>query len=115
MSETFFERPRARLDAAVAASAGRTYFSALDESPSPRVYGEHAAGEGRAAYEARLGAEFSLETAGGSGAVGGGGVWGGGRRPSPPARAGGGGGEGGAGGLPLRFRPGRLVPARLRR
>ena len=41
------------------ALATRTYFSRYPESPSPRVYGETAATDGLAAYEAHLGAEFS--------------------------------------------------------
>ena len=45
------DRHRARLDAAVEACAHRTFYSAFDESPSPRVYGEEAAGLGRAAFE----------------------------------------------------------------
>src|SRR4051794_14601701 len=69
MSESLLERHRARLDGAVAACASREYFSAFDESPSPRVYGEEAAGQGRAAYEAWLGGAFPLDTPGASGTV----------------------------------------------
>ena len=47
MSSPYFDKHREKLDAAVAASASREYYSAYDESPSPRVYGESAAGEGR--------------------------------------------------------------------
>lgn len=36
----------------------RSYFSRYPESPSPRVYGESAAAEGLADYEARLGKPF---------------------------------------------------------
>jgi phenylacetic acid degradation protein paaN len=39
--------------------ASRGYFSRYPESPSPRVYGETAAAEGLAAFEAHGGAEFS--------------------------------------------------------
>jgi len=39
--------------------ASRGYFSRYPESPSPRVYGETAAAEGLAAFEAHCGAEFS--------------------------------------------------------
>ncbi len=60
---------RDRLDAAVAASASRGYYSAFDESPSPRVYGENAAAEGKAAYEAWLGGDFPLSTPGSDGTV----------------------------------------------
>ena len=63
------DRHRARLDGAVAASAGRTWFSAFDESPSPRVYGEEAAGAGRAAFEARRGGTFPIDTPGAEGTV----------------------------------------------
>lgn len=63
------DRHRDRLDAAVAASAARSYYSAFDESPSPRVYGESAAAEGKAAYEALLERLFPLETPGSDGTV----------------------------------------------
>lgn len=71
MSSTaaLFDRHRERLDAAVAACASREYHSAFDESPSPRVYGEEAAGDGKAAFEAWLGGAFPLSTPGASGAV----------------------------------------------
>lgn len=64
-----FERHRATLDSAVAACASRAYFSAYDESPSPRVYGEGAAEAGRTAYEAWLGTDFPLTTPGSDGVV----------------------------------------------
>lgn len=67
--QELFDRHRSLLDAAVAACASREYFSAFDESPSPRVYGEEAAGAGRAAYEAWLGTEFPLTTPGAAGTV----------------------------------------------
>lgn len=69
MTSPLLERHRQRLDDAVAACAGRTYFSAFDESPSPRVYGEEAAGRGKAAFEAWLGGAFSLSTPGADGTV----------------------------------------------
>ncbi|GAB3200648.1 phenylacetic acid degradation protein PaaN [Nocardioides hungaricus] len=69
MSATLFDRHRDRLDAAVAACATRAYHSAFDESPSPRVYGEEAAGAGKAAFEAWLGGAFPLATPGASGVV----------------------------------------------
>ena len=69
MSDAFFDRHRPRLEEAVAACAGRGYFSAFDESPSPRVYGEGAAAEGRAAYDAWLGGTFPLTTPGAAGTV----------------------------------------------
>jgi phenylacetic acid degradation protein paaN len=69
MTETMFDRHRERLEAAVAACASREYYSAFDESPSPRVYGEHAADQGKKAFEAWLGAEFPLATPGSEGTV----------------------------------------------
>lgn len=63
------DRHRERLDAAVAASAARSYYSAFEESPSPRVYGESAAAEGKAAFEAMLHRPFPLETPGSEGTV----------------------------------------------
>ncbi len=41
------------------ALAARSYFSRYPESPSPRVYGETAAPDGLAAFEAHLAANFS--------------------------------------------------------
>ncbi len=67
--EDLFERHRQRLEDAVAACASRGYYSAFDESPSPRVYGEEAAGAGRAAFEAWLGGDFPLATPGADGVV----------------------------------------------
>jgi phenylacetic acid degradation protein paaN len=52
------------LDRARTAIRERTYWSAYPESPSPRVYGETAAADGRAAYEAYLGAPFPLDQPG---------------------------------------------------
>jgi phenylacetic acid degradation protein paaN len=69
MSDVLFDRHRPRLDAAVAACASREYYSAFDESPSPRVYGETAAADGRAAYDAWLGGTFPLDTPGADGTV----------------------------------------------
>ncbi len=69
MTSPYLDKHRDRLDAAVAACASRTYYSAYDESPSPRVYGESAAGEGKAAFEAWLGQPFPLETPGSDGTV----------------------------------------------
>jgi phenylacetic acid degradation protein paaN len=60
---------RDRLDGAVAAIRSRGYFSAFPESPSPRVYGETAAEDGKAAFEAHRGAAYPLETPGATGTV----------------------------------------------
>ena len=64
MTTAYFDKHRERLDAAVAACASREYYSAFDESPSPRVYGESAAAEGKAAFEAWQGTTFPLDTPG---------------------------------------------------
>lgn len=71
MTNDLLARHRDRLDSAVAASASRGYFSAFDESPSPRVYGESAAADGMAAYDAWLDDDFPLDTPGSDGTVAG--------------------------------------------
>ena len=55
-----FERHRETLDGARAAIRSRAFFSAYPESRSPKIYGETAADEGKAAFEARLGSTFAL-------------------------------------------------------
>ena len=55
-----FERHRETLEGARAAIRSRGYFSAYPESRSPKVYGENAADEGKAAFDARLGTTFAL-------------------------------------------------------
>src|SRR5215472_15109823 len=60
-----------RLDAALTAIAGRGYWSAYPESPSPRVYGEGTAEAGKAAFEAHQGKRFPLGQPGADGWVGG--------------------------------------------
>ncbi len=69
MTETMFDRHRERLGSAVAACSTREYYSAFEESPSPRVYGEDAAGAGKKAFEAWLGSDFPLTTPGADGTV----------------------------------------------
>ncbi|MGZ4455652.1 MAG: phenylacetic acid degradation protein PaaN [Nocardioides sp.] len=69
VTSDYLTRHRDRLDAATAACATRGYFSAFDESPSPRVYGESAAADGAAAYDAWLGSAFPLTTPGAEGTV----------------------------------------------
>lgn len=49
------------LERALTAIAERAYWSAYPESPSPRVYGEHAAADGEAAFRAYLGNDFPLK------------------------------------------------------
>ena len=53
----------------MAACSSQEYYSAFDRPPSPRVYGENAAAEGKAAFEAWLGSEFPLATPGSDGTV----------------------------------------------
>jgi len=62
-------RHRPVLDQALEAIRTRGYFSAFPESPSPKVYGESAAADGKAAFEALLGTSFPLETPGATGTV----------------------------------------------
>jgi phenylacetic acid degradation protein paaN len=62
-------RHRPVLDQALEAIRTRGYFSAFPESPSPKVYGESAAADGKAAFEALLGKDFPLETLGANGTV----------------------------------------------
>ena len=47
------------LEEARSALASRSWFSRYPESPSPRVYGETAAADGLAAYEAHLGTAYA--------------------------------------------------------
>ena len=70
MSTTFFERHRATVDKAVQAIGERGYWSPYSESPSPRVYGETAADDGKAAYEARLNRPFEIDQVGTVGGTG---------------------------------------------
>ena len=60
---------RDTLEQALAAIRKRDYFSAYPESPSPRVYGETAASEGSAAFEALRGTDFPIETPGADGTI----------------------------------------------
>src|SRR5258705_12978358 len=60
---------RERLVGALAAIRSRGYYSAFPESPSPRVYGEAAAEEGKAAFEAHRATTYGLLTPGANGTV----------------------------------------------
>jgi phenylacetic acid degradation protein paaN len=66
----FVDAHRETLDRALAAIADRGYWSNYPESPSPRVYGETAAADGQADYEAHLGSRFDLNQPGTVGWVG---------------------------------------------
>ncbi|TNH29541.1 phenylacetic acid degradation protein PaaN [Micromonospora orduensis] len=64
MTETphpLYDRHADTLNRALTAITERGYWSAYPESPSPRVYGETAAADGKAAFEAYLGGDFPLD------------------------------------------------------
>jgi phenylacetic acid degradation protein paaN len=66
-----FAAHRATLERAVEALRTRAYWSPYPETPSGKVYGETAAADGQAAYEAHLGGPFPLaDQAGTDGWVG---------------------------------------------
>ncbi|PKO28714.1 MAG: phenylacetic acid degradation protein PaaN [Betaproteobacteria bacterium HGW-Betaproteobacteria-5] len=71
MSNPLLEKHRATLDGALNAIHTRGYWSAFNEMPSPKVYGETAPDDGKKAYEAHLGQQFVLDQPGQSGWVGG--------------------------------------------
>ncbi len=60
MSHPLFEKHRATLDGALNAIATRGYWSPFSEMPSPKVYGETAAADGKAAFESHLCKNFEL-------------------------------------------------------
>ncbi len=64
-----FARHEETLGEATRAIRTREYFSAYNESPSPRVYGETAAADGKAAFEAYAGTTFPLDVPGAEGTV----------------------------------------------
>jgi phenylacetic acid degradation protein paaN len=66
---SLFASHRETLDNAVEATRTRAYFSAYNESPSPRVYGETAAADGKAAFEAWRGTTFPVDVPGAEGRV----------------------------------------------
>jgi len=69
MTDALFTSHRETLEKAVEATRTRAYYSAFNESPSPRVYGESAAADGQAAFEALRGTTFPLDTPGADGTV----------------------------------------------
>lgn len=71
MSHPLFEKHRTTLEAALAAIAARTYWSPFNEMPSPKVYGETAADDGKRAFESQLGKRFELDQPGQTGWHGG--------------------------------------------
>ncbi|MEO3779096.1 phenylacetic acid degradation protein PaaN [Micromonospora sp. B11E3] len=67
MTETphpLYDRHADTLTRALTAITERGYWSAYPESPSPRVYGETAAADGKAAFEAYLNGDFPLDQPG---------------------------------------------------
>lgn len=71
MPHPLFDKHRATLDGALDAIRTRGYWSPFSEMPSPKVYGETAPADGKAAFEAHLGKRFDLGQPGQSGWVGG--------------------------------------------
>ncbi|WP_319459967.1 phenylacetic acid degradation protein PaaN [Micromonospora sp. RTP1Z1] len=72
MTETphpLYDRHADTLNRALTAITERGYWSAYPESPSPRVYGETAAADGHAAFEAYLNGDFPLAQPGDGGTV----------------------------------------------
>ncbi|MEU4679677.1 phenylacetic acid degradation protein PaaN [Micromonospora sp. NPDC023737] len=59
-----YDRHVDTLTRALTAITERGYWSAYPESPSPRVYGETAASDGKAAFEAYLNGDFPLDQPG---------------------------------------------------
>jgi phenylacetic acid degradation protein paaN len=70
VSQDLFEQHRDRLEQAIEAIHQRGFHSAFPETPSKKIYGEHAADEGRAAFEARLNAQFAIDQPGVVGWIG---------------------------------------------
>ncbi|WP_265945746.1 phenylacetic acid degradation protein PaaN [Dechloromonas sp. A34] len=71
MSHPLLEKHRATLDGALNAIHTRGYWSAFNEMPSPKVYGETAPDDGKKAYESHLGQHFALNQPGETGWTGG--------------------------------------------
>jgi phenylacetic acid degradation protein paaN len=71
MNHPLFEKHKPQLDQATAALANRSYWSAYPEMPSPKVYGDLAAGAGEKAFDAHLGKTFELNQPGQTGTHGG--------------------------------------------
>jgi phenylacetic acid degradation protein paaN len=70
VSHPFFERHQALLEQATQAIATRGYWSPFAEMPSPKVYGETANADGKAAFDARLNQPFALSQPGTVGQAG---------------------------------------------
>lgn len=70
MSNSFFSQHKTTLDQALQAITTRGYWSPFSEMPSPKVYGETANADGKAAFDARLNKPFSLTQPGTAGQIG---------------------------------------------
>jgi len=68
-SADYATRHRELLEQALVAIRKRDYFSAYPESPSPKAYGDEAAPQGAAAFDAWRGTTFPLSTPGADGVV----------------------------------------------
>jgi phenylacetic acid degradation protein paaN len=66
----WFATHRATLDGAREAIRTRGFYSAYFEVPSAKAYGETAAAEGKAAFDARIGKPFVLDQPGTTGLIG---------------------------------------------
>jgi phenylacetic acid degradation protein paaN len=64
MTHPLFDTHQAKLQSALDAISNRGYWSAYAEIPSPKVYGETAAADGKAAFDAQLGQRFALQQPG---------------------------------------------------
>ena len=71
MTHPLLEKHRATLEGALAAIATRGYWSAYNEMPSPKAYGETAPEDGKQAFAAHLGKPFDLGQPGQTGWHGG--------------------------------------------
>ncbi len=71
MTHPLLEKHRALLDGALDAIRTRGYWSAFNEMPSPKTYGETAADDGKKAFDAHLGKQFELDQPGRTGWQGG--------------------------------------------
>lgn len=70
MANDFFTAHKATLDRALEAIATREYWTPFPEMPSPRVYGEEAAAQGQAAFEAFRNTNYPLQLDGSTKTVG---------------------------------------------
>ena len=71
MTHPLLEKHRATLEGALNAIHTRGYWSAYNEMPSPKAYGETAAEDGKKSFESHLNNKFELGQPGQSGWIGG--------------------------------------------